>query len=226
MTFVLNVLHDEYSLLAADRQANIEGPTTIKMANTTVQSPEGLKIEGISKMKANKCGAVAVGIAGSLKAHTYFDSFQRIDGVDNSIKAILDTMRSFFWSPGHGQSPSTDQVRGNEGIATFFNAVESKYLSLLYIFSPSHQISSWNYVESGSAKLLHLGTGSSEFEKTVGLEEINRFIESIKSSRDPRAGIDWIKDAFEKVSLVAKGVGKTPEFLLSTRAALPFKMFA
>jgi hypothetical protein len=130
-----------------------------------------------------------------------------------------------FWCPERQSFPSS-KVAWNEGIATFFDVAALKYLSLLYMYTPLQQISGWNDVATASAKLLHVGTGSGEFEKTVGLAEINGFIESIKGNSDPRACIDWVKDAFGKVSRVAKGVGETPEFLVSTRSARAFKVFA
>jgi hypothetical protein len=96
MTFVLNILHDEYSLLAADRQANVEGPSTVTVGGTTIRSSTGIKIEGFHKMKVSKCGAVAVGVAGSVREHPYFESFDKIEGVNNAVKTILDAIQSVF----------------------------------------------------------------------------------------------------------------------------------
>jgi len=97
---------------------------------------------------------------------------------------------------------------------------------MIYLYTHIQACARWYKASNGSVMLVHIGTGSSEFEKAVGLDEINRFCESIKGNPDPHAGTDWIKSAFEKVSLVAKGVGKEPEFLLSTRSEPGFKVFA
>jgi hypothetical protein len=114
----------------------------------------------------------------------------------------------------------------NHGIATFFDAAAARYFSLLYLYTPIQATYGWNFVEPGGATLLHIGTGSGEFEKTIGLDEINRFIGSIKNNPDPTACTEWIKDAFAKVSVVAEGVGKEAEFLLSTRSEPAFRTFA
>jgi len=225
MTFVLNVLHDEYSLLAADRQANVDGPATIKVGSVTIHAQKGATINGYRKMKVSKCGAVAIGVAGTIKEHGYVDNFENVEGVEGSVKAVLDSIQNFFLSPDRSQNFSKPEVMRNEGIATFFDMAASRYFSLLYLYSHLAANTYWFNVASGSAHLLHVGSGSGQFEKAVGLDEINRFIASIKSNPDPRACIDWIKDAFGKVSLVAKGVGKEPEFLLSTRSERAFKSF-
>jgi hypothetical protein len=54
MTFVLNVLHNGYSLLAADRQANTEVTTTITNGNIIIHAEKGARINGFHKMKVSK----------------------------------------------------------------------------------------------------------------------------------------------------------------------------
>jgi hypothetical protein len=44
MTFVLNVLHNGYSLLAADRQANTEVTTTITNGNIIITLKRALEL--------------------------------------------------------------------------------------------------------------------------------------------------------------------------------------
>jgi hypothetical protein len=225
VTFILNVLHHDYSLLAADTQANSEGPTTITVGSMTINAANGATVNGFRKMKTSKCGGVAIGVAGTLADHTYFDKFESNEDVDCSIKAILTSIRDFFLSEQRDQNLSKPLMMQNEGIATFFDAKASRYFSLLYIYTHKQAFSGWSKVESGSATLLHVGTGSPVFEKAVGLDEINHFIAYIKCNPDPRACLDWIRTAFEKVSLIAKGVGKEPAFLLSTCSEQAFRVF-
>jgi len=225
MTFVLNVLHSDYSLLAADKQAKLVGAATITAGDITIHAKDGGTVEGYHKMKVSRCGAVAIGVAGSVREHGYFEHFEENEGVDSSIKTILDSVLDFFLSPNRKENLSKPDMMRNEGIATFFDISSSEYFSLLYIYTHSRTIYGWWKVANGGARLLHVGTGSSEFEKTIGLEEINRFISSIRNNPDPSVCIEWIKGAFEKVSLAAKGVGREPEFLLSTRSEPNFRIF-
>jgi hypothetical protein len=225
MTFILNVLHHNYSLLAADWQGNTDGPTTITIGNVTINAPKGTRIEGFRKVKISKCGTVAVGVAGNTMEHKYFNNFESADGIDSALKSILDSIRDFLLSPDRSQNFSKPTMMQNEGIASFFDLTTSRYFSLLYLYTHLHAHSHWYQVASGSAMLLHVGSGSSEFETAVGLDEINGFVASLKVSSDPQACMDWIKDAYEKVSLVAKGVGKKPEFFLSTRSEKSFRVW-
>jgi hypothetical protein len=223
MIFILNVLHNDYSLLVADREGSVAGPVTITIGNITINAAQGAKIEGIRKLKISKCGTVAVGIAGSIMDHEYFNAFDNTNGVDESIRSILRSIEDFFLSPDRKKNLSQLTQMQNEGIATFFDAVASQYFSVLYLYTHVQATFRWHHVSSSGAMLLHVGSGSDQFEKAVGLEEINRFIGSINITPTPDACIDWIKDAYEKVSRVAEGVGKEPELLVSTRSEPAFK---
>jgi hypothetical protein len=72
---VINLLHKDYSLLAADKQAIATGPVTLKADSMTNHVEGGVKIEGIRKIDLNVNKRMALGFAGTTSAHGCRENF-------------------------------------------------------------------------------------------------------------------------------------------------------
>lgn len=71
MTFILNLLHKDFSLIAGDKQGNTIGPGTLEVGTTTIHHNGKLTVEGVKKIFLAGNKHVALGYAGNTSAHGY-----------------------------------------------------------------------------------------------------------------------------------------------------------
>ncbi len=223
MTFILNVLHKDMSLLAADRKATAEGPTTITMPGITIHVEAGATIHGYKKLTLNQSKNLALGIAGNTQDHPYAQAIEQSATIDEGLKAIREHMETFLRVHDRANLITLTSFMENQGIASFFDGDTGTYFSNIFLFSPVHSYTRLYARTIDGARLFHVGSGSDHFEKAVGLEEINSFIASIKDSCTPEACIPWIQEAYKKVSASDAGSGDEPVFVVSTRASPEFR---
>ena len=88
MTFILNVLHKDFSLLASDRRATSTGPTKIEMPGITIHTKKGVTINGFKKIYLAKPKSIAVGYAGTTGDHSYISEIEKCENVDSTISLI------------------------------------------------------------------------------------------------------------------------------------------
>jgi len=225
VTFILNLLHKNYSLLASDREANIVGRpgslTKIQIGDITISSDTGITLDGFRKVKLSRGGACAVGIVGTVDDHHYFANFEENEEIDSTLNCISESVQRFCLLSNRAMLLSSARYMINEGIVSFFDSKVGEFFSLLYKFTRMEMWEKWYYVpKDGGPMLIPAGSGSSKFEEAVGKLEIEKFVSEIADNNsNSRQAFDWIRDAYNKVSRVADGVGGEPEFCLSTRLA-------
>ena len=215
MTFVLNVLHSEFSLIAADTKAVSKGPTTIKMSGITLFAKKGVTIQGYQKIKMSRSKNVAVGHSGNVEDHVYLGAIENQDSIGRVLYLIRAHTENFL-EQDHKSVVEHRTFVENAGIATYYEPETGICFSNIYAFSRIH-----NYMKQFAggerACLIHVGSGSSVFECAVGLEEINRFVGSVQSSSDIPYCIEWMKESYKKVSSVDEGTGEEMVAFLATR---------
>lgn len=224
MTFVLNLLHKDFSLLTADRQGNSEGPTTIQLGATTVHINGRTTIEGLGKIFLSEDERVALGYAGVTSAHQYVDKFKQAKSATEAMTLVRSHVEEFLdFDQRDVLLAGTPQME-NSALMSFFDAEKSAYWAHLSVFTrfESHSVL-YARAQNPMPFLVHTGSGSAHFEKAVGLEAINAFVEDVKDGASLETQLTWIRSAFEKVSLVAPGCGATFDAYLSTRSSPAFR---
>ena len=218
MTFVLNLLHKDFSLLAADRQGNSDGPVTITAGGMTIHINGQAKIEGMNKLTISGNKKLALGIAGNTSDHGYRDEFANCDTPEQGIRCIHQHMESYFnFSEREFFLDGKPQME-NSVLLTFFDKEKSAYFTNMNLFTKfSNHTNLTARRQNASPILCHIGSGSSHFEKAVGFDAINEFIKDVASGADLTAQLKWFQEAFSKVSAVAPGCGSTFDAVLSTR---------
>lgn len=93
MTLILNILHKDMSVLAADKKARAEwsiSPTSF----STVPPGKGCVVHDFNKVTMNSRRTLALGIAGHAPDHFYIQEIERSDNIDDGLRAIRKHIES------------------------------------------------------------------------------------------------------------------------------------
>lgn len=220
MTFILNILHKDFSLLVCDKQGNASGTTVLQAANggskITITAPK-ITINGINKLFTNKPRTLAVGIAGVYQDHTYASKLKDAEDTTAALGMIHAHIGTYLAQGNRRDVIEAKPVMQNQGLATFFDISTNEFFTDLFIFTPNETLSHIFYASANAPRLLHVGSGSSVLENAVGLDSINAFLEALKKEASPEMCLKWIAHAYEKVSEKAVGCGKEFTVLRATR---------
>jgi len=218
MTFVLNVLHKDYSLLVADTLSGAAEDLTVTTGSVTITVPKGGTIEGFKKIRVSNDQKLALAFSGATNDHAYLESFSNTVNEVDAMRLLRNHMESRFDFNERDKLLAGKGFMENSALLTFFDPKHEAFFSTLSIWQP---LSNATDTRSGKAKpspiLLHIGSGSRKFEEAVGKNEISAFISSLESDLSLEEQLKWIDMAFEKVSHVAAGCGMHYEAVLATR---------
>jgi hypothetical protein len=223
MTFVLNILHKDYSLLAADRRGKSEGPVTMTTGGFSITTSGNTVIDGVQKIYLSKNAEQAVGIAGTVGDHGYLGAFSDVSDGQTALECVSDFVHLTFDFDARDRMLNNEAVMENQSIVTFFDPDKGAFFSSLYLFTPfTHAVQLYARRANASPILLHVGSGSSNFEKAVGLEEINSFVKRLSEGLDLEQRLAWFDEAFAKVSALDSGCSASYEAVIATRDAPQF----
>lgn len=222
MTFILNILHKDMSLLAADRKALAVAPVTRASPGVMMHADERFQIDTYKKITLNQSRSLAIGIAGLTHEHHYTQKIERNVTVDQGLLIIQDHVNGFLRIKDRASLIPLSSAMLNQGIASFYDTHTGTYFSMEYRFSPV-QCSTRLHPARDRIRLLCAGTGSEHFEDAVGAAEIEAFIASTTDSFTTKACLLWVRDAFKKVSAKDSNSGEEPMFVISTRSNLQFR---
>ena len=214
MTFILNLLHKDFSLIASDRKARSEGPTTLRMQNITVNLANGATIYGIKKLYLSKNNSLALGIAGQTNDHAYLDKLQ--EGVDtHEIRSMVRKHMEGFLENDHEAMLEIHSFTNNSAIATYHEPLSKLFFSNLFSFSPIHN-STRLWSGSENARLIYTGSGSEAFVSEMSSDEIEQFLGSVQCFDDIPSCIEWARKAYKIVSAFDEGTGEEMIAYLAT----------
>lgn len=218
MTFVLNILHKDFSLIASDRRGNAAESITMKLGTLSITTKGGGTIDGIKKTLLNKNKNIAVSCAGNTSEHKYLKQVADLSDPSEVIKIVKSYADNQFNFEAINELLNAVPQMENQTIISFFDENSGSFFTTLHIYT---KFTNYNSISARRANpvpiLLHLGTGSSSFESAVGIDEINSFIDSVANGASVDQILEWLDVAFEKVSLVAEGCGADYDAVISTR---------
>lgn len=216
MTFILNVLHRDMSILAADRKAIAERPVA-STPDMAVHTGGPSVVHDYNKITLNSSRSLALGIAGHTQDHYYLQTIQQSASIDDWFWTIRKHMEGFLRVHDRSSLRTLTSFMANQCIASFFDRDADAYFTNTVLFSPIESQTRLHRPTDG-VKVFHAGSGSEHFEKAVGLANIESFIASTKDSCTIEACIPWMHDAYRKVSASDPGSGAEAVFVVSTRA--------
>ena len=224
MTFVLNLLHKDYSLLATDRRGTSAGPVTLTAGSIQIHTTGNTVVEGVKKIRLSDDMLRSVAFAGNTADHGYLDEFAKSGTAQAAMQCVRSHMDSFFKFEDRDRMLRNEPIMENQALVSFFDSEKEAFFTGLYLFSPfsaGHQLYARRL--NPSPHLIHVGSGSKNFEKAVGLDEINSFISQLKEGLDLTDQLAWLDMAFGKVSSIDAGGCSDFEAVLSTRADPEFR---
>jgi hypothetical protein len=225
MTFVLNVLHKDFSLVASDRRGMAAEAVTMNVGGISIRTVGGGVIDGIKKSHLNANKRVCVSYAGNVSDHSYIEKTQEQHDPENIVKLIRAHAENQFDFASRADLVSSVPKMQNQAIATFFDEQTSSFFTTYHSFTPYT-----NYNETNVRHviprpiLIHLGNGSSSFESSVGLEKINSFINDIESGISVEDMLLWIDEAFALVSKPTTGCSEEYDAVIATRDDPEFRV--
>ena len=217
MTFVANILHEDFSIICSDKKASSEGPTTIKANGITIHAEKGVTIHGFSKLHFSVGMAAALGISGDANQHTYIEEFENSEHVLSALKLIRSHMEDFLQKDYTSLSLSKS-FTCNETIGTYYSSETGSFYSNMFEFSPIHN-STRLYMGSDNAKLISVGTGGDALSSDTRLEELRESFPSNESLSNVQVYLDWITRAYREVSAIDEHTGEEVTAFLATKQA-------
>lgn len=142
MTLIVNLLHRDFSLIAADKLANATGPATITTGGLTIKMPNGGKIEGLfPKVIGTANGCAAVGSAGTIAEHTFVGTFKAATSPGDALAAVRIAAHDFFDFAERDTFLAGTGQMVNESIVSFFDEEKSAFWTFIikYTRFDSHQ---------------------------------------------------------------------------------------
>lgn len=216
MTLILNILHKDISVLAADRKAIAHSSITTA-PGIAIHSGGDSIVHNYKKITLNSNASLALGIAGLTQDHPYIYSIQRSDSIDEGLKTIRAHMECFLQLYERNSLRTLTTFTANEVVASFFDQNEDKYFTTTFRFSA---VENWTRLRRGTdeANVLYAGSGSKYFKTEEGEADMKSFIASTKNSCTLQACISWAQDVYKKVGAIDDGTGAEVVFAASTRS--------
>jgi hypothetical protein len=223
VTLILNILHKDMSVLAADKKAKAEW-TMSPVAFSTVPPGKGHMVHNFNKVTMNSSKTLALGIAGLIPDHCYTQEIERSDNIDDGLRVIRKHIEGFVPIFDRGSLSTLTEFMRNEGIATFFDQSLGSYFTYKYIFSPV-EFHARLHRGAGEVKILYAGSGIKYFEGEDGLADIAKFKSSAKNACSPEDCISWMKDVYKRVGERDPEIGDEPNFLVSNKTNFGYGTF-
>jgi hypothetical protein len=220
MTFVLNLLNKDFSLLVADQRARIPGPATLNVSGISIHVQGTTTIDGLPKIHLNSDRGAALGVAGNKLDHSYITQFEKTISISESL-AIIQKHLAGVLSPEVALKQESFQL--NEGIATSFDSGQGIYFSNIYSFTPAGHSSQLYTRRTAGASLISIGSGRRVQEQAIGKEELNTFPSSVRSVDELELYLNWIDAAYKKIHKLDENTGDKFVGVLSTRDNSTFR---
>jgi len=220
VTFVLNLLHSKFAILATDLRAAAPRGGTVSIGNMTIKTVGQLNIDGFQKMAITSDRLCAVAMSGSVQAHTYFKRIPELEW-GAAIDEVREWGNSWTTIARFRERVAEESQMEQCSIATFLDPETERFSSYMACGVPGAITANWYTPKN--ATLLHVGSGGANFEKAMTLEVINQFLEQLKEVSDPAAVQPWLADAFTKVSSITPDCSAQFSAKLATLAEATFR---
>lgn len=223
MTLILNILHKDMSVLAADKNAIAEWLVS-PMSFFAVRSDKGHLVLDFNKLTMNSSRTLALGIAGLTKDHCYTQQIEQSNTIDDGLRIIRKHIEDFVPSYDRASLRVLSTFRANEGIATFYDQNMGNYFTYKYLFSPI-ELQARLHRGSDEVKVFYAGSATKHFVGENRLAEIAELIPLTESLNTPEECIHWMKEVYKRVSESDPEIGGVPTILVSTRSNLAYRSF-
>jgi len=223
MSFIVNVLHRDFSLLVADRLVTTNGPTIISLGDLTIHAEKGAVITGFAKLRANADGSVALGMAGNAYQHLYLREFETSRGINDAISVVDSHVDRYMRFCDRKQFAGEASIPRQVGVLSFFDAETDCYFSLLYEFSLAHKIMRMQKAPNSRLTLIARGSGCKSFTSLKIEEGVNRLSAVVGTENDYDKCLKWLIPIYDDISKEDPSVGASIIAWVSLRSHPQFQ---
>jgi hypothetical protein len=209
MTFILNILRQDMSILAADRRAVAKWPNSISAGFRLASAGIG-DLENFNKIHLNATRIVAVGVAGDVQDHGYTEEIEKCPAISDTLRIVRNHMEHFLRIDDRANLSVPKVFTVNQAIASFFDPRADAFFSNTFLFTPVRNETRLHRASEGS-KVLCAGTGSAYYEDAAGKVKIDSLFLAAEPDTVPHACIQWIWEMYKWVNNHDEGTG-APEF--------------
>ncbi len=222
MTLIINILHNDFSLLVADRRATTNGATTIKAGNVTIKSEKGLTITGFNKIHKSAKNAVALGIAGDANEHKYLKQFEEADTVDEAVAIVDFAISQYANFSDRRRLSGIENLPTHQGILSFHDKDLRTFFSLVYGFSWIHKALQQYRAPEIGIRMHSCGSGANHLGEIIKQEDLDRIAKESTTETDFVKCFEWIKPIYLQVSERDKSVSDCLVAFVSRRSSPEF----
>lgn len=234
MTLIVGFVHEDFALLFADKKAIAKGPSKLTLGNITIESTQGITLNGYNKSTLNSDKTAVVGIAGNAQSHTYLEAFSKSKNYNESIDVIANFIKNFSSPLERRFTAELEKIDiRQQAIIPFFNSDSNKFCMARFSANeyncetealstlPTHYI------------LRCAGSGASGFIQLVNLpsatQVVNNFLPLPLGKGYGVAEISTLinqfKRMYEAVSCVEETVSSEVDVWFATKECPTFELF-
>lgn len=218
MTFILNILHKDMSILAGDKKVVAEWPSILGFPSRGKAVAHDCK-----KITTNLTSLMAIGASGYSEYNSYIKEIERSDNINNGLSIIRYHMERFLLIDNLPSLIKASSPFLNECIVSFYDKKTETYFTNECEFNEFRNKTHLHRA-SERIKVFCAGSGKAHFEIASAIEEVNSLSGKFENSNISDTFIPWMKDAFRKVSAKDEGYGAEGMFAVSTRESPEFRL--
>jgi hypothetical protein len=216
MTFILNVLHKDMSILAADLKAVAEWPSSFGFPS------RGKAVtHDYQKITTNSTGVLAMAMAGYSPHHLYMGEVESGESINECLSIIRNHMEGFLMVSDRTSLIKSASPFENECLASFYDEGTQSFFTNEFRFNEFSNSTRLNRA-SDKVKVFCAGSGKHHFDSESGKKEAQSIAEEIGSSLTPDMFIRWMEEVFKRVSSKDDNCGAEAIYAVSTREAHKF----
>jgi len=210
VTFILNVLHKDMSILAADQRAVAEWPSF------GFPSRGKAVCHDAKKITINSTFVLAMGTSGYSEHNSYINDVARSESVKDGLSIIRSHMESFLQVDDLASLIKSASPFENECIATFYDEDTNTFFTNEFGFNEFSNRTRLHKA-SDEVKILCAGSGRKNFDADSAKDEVQLLVDSKDNLQLEENIVSWMKSAFRLVSDQNEGCGPDPIFAVATR---------
>lgn len=213
MTFILNVLHEDMSILAADKRAVAELPS---IWGAGFPSRGEAVCHDFKKISLNSNCSLAIATSGYSEHNFYIGEVEGSESVNEGLLIIRNHMGRFLRIDDRASLIKIASPFENECIATFYDAETETFFTNEFGFNEfSNRTRLHRAVDE--VKVFAAGSGRVNFDLTSAIDEVRFLAGKCDESELQGILISWMSEAFKKVSIKNQECGAEAMFAVATR---------
>ncbi len=217
MTFILNVLHKDMSILAADQKAVAEWPSILGFP-----SRGKAVFHGHKKITMNSTGVLAIAMSGYSPHHAYIGEVESSESINEGLSIIRNYMEEFLLVEDRTSLIKSASPFENECVASFYDEDTQSFFTNEFCFNEFSN-STRLHRANEKVKVFCAGSGRIYFDSESGKAEAQSLAEENGGSSMPDIFISWMEEVFKRVSAKDEGCGAEAIFVVSTRKDHEFR---